>query len=52
MCPDLPKGVLYAHHFSTQISPVDSYIYKQIVHACIVANSSSVWLLAIAVAAF
>ena len=43
MWPDLQEGVLYAHHFNTQISPpFYRYIIRQSMGACIVANSSPV----------
>ena len=41
--PGLQGGVLYVHHFNTQISPPpDSYINEQTMHVCMLANSSSV----------
>ena len=41
--PDLPKGVLHAHHDKTQVSPpMDSYINKLTLHMSIVAKGSSV----------
>ena len=40
MWPDLQEGVLYAHHFRTQISPpFYGYIIRQSMCACFVANS-------------
>ena len=43
MWPDLQEGVLYAHHFRTQISPpFYGYIIRQSMCACFVANSSPV----------
>ena len=40
---DLQEGVLYAHHFNTQIlPPLNSYINEQPMHVCKIANSSSI----------
>ena len=41
MRPDLQEGVLYAHHFNTQISPpFYRYIIRQSMGACIVHQSA------------
>ena len=44
MRPDLPKGVLYAHHLNTQISP--SFDNKQTVPVCMPTAHQSAFAVA------